>query len=188
MAQDLRKLFENDHKVSNDKMPAGHEKRFIERLDNQLPKGSSSVFRMNFMQIAASVVLMIALSYAAFQFFKGEGELPNSNEVVEQTKSIEDVSPELKKVEDYYLASINSELAKIEFTPETKELFDGYINRLDELTKEYERISKEIIEDGPNDNTVNALIDNLKLRLELLYRLKEKLQDVNTSEYANSQA
>ncbi|NNL33337.1 MAG: hypothetical protein HKO80_09050, partial [Flavobacteriaceae bacterium] len=38
MAQDLKKLFENEQKMSNDKMPEGHELRFINKLDQALPE------------------------------------------------------------------------------------------------------------------------------------------------------
>ena len=66
-------------------------------------------------------------------------------------------------------------------TPESKELFDGYLLRLEELNKEYTRLEEELTQSGPNEQTVNALIDNLKLRLNLLYRLKEKLSELNES-------
>ena len=55
------------------------------------------------------------------------------------------------------------------------ELFDGYVVRLGELNQEYKRLSVELTENGPNELTVSALIDNLKLRLNLLYRLKEQI-------------
>mgnify|MGYP000968125522 CR=1 FL=1 len=63
---------------------------------------------------------------------------------------------------------------------ENKELFDSYIVRLEELNNEYKRLSIELTESGPNELTVSALIDNLKLRLNLLYRLKEQLNELNT--------
>jgi hypothetical protein len=56
------------------------------------------------------------------------------------------------------------------------------VQRLGELSDEYERLSDELFQSGPNEQTVTALIDNLKLRLNLLYRLKEKLNELNNSE------
>ena len=76
------------------------------------------------------------------------------------TKSLGDVSPDLKKVEDYYLANINLELSKIELTPENKDMFDGYVQRLEDLKKEYNTLSIELTENGPNEQTINALIIN----------------------------
>ena len=96
-------------------------------------------------------------------------------------KTLCDLSPNLKKVEDYYLASINLELSKIEVTPRNKELFDGYVDRLQELNTEYQNLTIELNENGPLEETIDALIDNLKLRLSLLSRLKEQLIEFNES-------
>jgi len=98
------------------------------------------------------------------------------------TKTLGDVSPDLKKVEDYYLANINLELSKVKLTPENKEMFDGYVQRLEDLKNEYNTLSIELTKNGPNEQTINALISNLKFRLNLLHRLKEQLKTLNTLE------
>jgi hypothetical protein len=179
MAQDIRKLFVNEPQVSKDNMPNGHEARFLKRLEEELPvKSTKSSF--TFLNIAASVVLLIGFSFGAYQFLgSSEEELPVETVA---TKSLGDISPQLKKVEDYYLANINLELSKMKVTPESKELFNGYLQRLEELNTEYAVLADELTQSGPSELTVNALIDNLKLRLNLLYRLKEKLAELNASE------
>jgi hypothetical protein len=179
MAQDIRKLFENEPKVFKDKMPEGHEARFLKKLDKELPvKSNKSMF--TFLNIAASVILLIGFSFGAYQFIGSETEeLPVETTVAR--KSLGDISPQFKKVEDYYLANINLELSKMKVTPELKELFDSYLVRLDELNKEYARLEEDLTQSGPNEQTINALIDNLKLRLNLLYSLKEKLSELNQS-------
>jgi hypothetical protein len=188
MAQDIRRLFKEEQQDSLLKMSEGHEARFLEKLDNALPVETSIKKRLPVLQIAASIVILISLGFGASNFF-GTSEI-TPTEIVEtqnpskdgQLKSLGDISPDFKKVEDYYLASINIELSKVKQTPENKELFDGYVVRLAELNQEYKRLSVELTEHGPNELTVSALIDNLKLRLHLLYRLKEQLNDLNTSE------
>ena len=180
MAQDIRKLFETEENVSNQKMSQGHEARFLEKLDREIPKVEQSSKSWSWMQIAASLVVLIGLSIGAFKFFN-QNPIDVPVEVVETpTKSLGDVVPDLKKVEDYYVANINFELSKIKPTPETKELFDGFLERLEELNKEYQLVSQEVIKSGPDELTIDALINNLKLRLDLLYRLKEKLKEFNT--------
>lgn len=77
------------------------------------------------------------------------------------------------------MASINLELSKVELTPQNKELFDGYVLRLQELNKEYDKLLEELNENGPNAITLDALIENLKLRLNLVMRLKDKLEEFN---------
>lgn len=179
MAQDLRELFKNEQKISSMKMPEGHEARFLSKLDDQLP-GNGPKRRFTFFNIAASVVVLIGLSFGAYKMTSVKPSV-SPDEVV-STKSLGEISPQLKKVEDYYLANINLELSKLQYSPETKELFDGYVHRLGELSTEYDRLSNELIESGPSEQTVTALIDNLKLRLNLLYRLKEKLNELNTDQ------
>ena len=176
MAQDIRKLFENEQKVSNDKMPKGHEARFLQKLNRELPSPPKrNIF--TFLNIAASVVILIGLSFGAYKFINIPEEILEPGKIAVESP-LGKLSPELKKVEDYYLANINLELSVIEVTPETKELFEGYLERLEELNKEYELLSQELTKSGPTEQTINASIENLKLRLNLMYRLKEKLNEL----------
>ncbi|WP_299226518.1 hypothetical protein [uncultured Psychroserpens sp.] len=190
MGQDIRRLFENENKDSQEKMEQGHEARFLKKLDDAFPETSIKK-RFSIWQIAASIVILISLSYGAFKFFqipeKIEPELAKQDTSNDAIKSLGDISPDLKKVENYYLANINLELSKVKLTPDNKELFDGYVLKLEELNEEYKRLSVELTENGPNELTVSALIDNLKIRLSLLYRLKEQLRDLNTLKDEDSQ-
>ena len=180
MAQDIRKLFKEEPKVSSHKMPKGHEARFLDKLDKKLPvQPTRSLF--TFLNIAASVVVLIGLSFGAYKYLNQsvEDESVMPIEVVE-TSPLGEISPQLKKVEDYYLANINLELSKMKVTPDNKDMFDGDLERLEELNNEYAVLADELTTSGPTERTVNALIDNLKLRLNLLYRLKEKLNELNS--------
>lgn len=180
MAKDIRDLFEADNKLQKDTMPTGHELRFINKLETALPAKKATKF--SWLSIAASAVVFLGLGFGVFQFLNSEE--PQNTIIAEvevsDTKTIGDISPDLKKIEDYYLANINIELSKVKLTPENKELFDGYVKRLDDLKAEYQRLNVELTKEGPNALTVDALIGNLKLRLNLMYRLKEQLKDLNT--------
>ncbi|MBJ7879275.1 hypothetical protein [Gelidibacter salicanalis] len=186
MPKNVRELFENDQNKDVKRMPAGHEARFLRKLEQELPiekrgampNAHNKGFR--FMQIAASIVVLLGLTFGAFQFFQKPEAVNDTPNTTVAIKSLGDVSPGLKKVEDYYMANINLELANVKLTPENKALFDSYIVRLEELNKEYLRLSEELTEMGPSEPTVNALIDNLKLRLNLLYRFKDQLKELKT--------
>ena len=193
MAQDIRKLLEEEHlKNSQKAMPNGHEARFLDKLETELPeKRKTSKFQ--FLKIAASVIILISLSYLAIDFGKDPIDPVKvtktgtpKEEKTNQTR-LGDLSPDLKKVEDYYLASINYELSKIELTPQNKDLFDGYLEQLDELNKEYESLTQELNDSGANEFTIDALIDNLKLRLKLLYQLKEQVKSFDDTEESNQE-
>lgn len=187
MAKDIRDLFNADKKLSNPPISKGHEARFLDKLEQALPEKKQS--KWTFLNIAASVLLVIGLGFGSYTLFKTEA---TPKQVVETdsptpdtqttipTLTLGDISPDLKKVEDYYVANINLELSKLKLTPDNKELFDGYVLRLEELNAEYKSLSTELTTSGPDEHTVNALIQNLKLRLNLMYRLKEQLSQLNS--------
>jgi len=183
MGQNLKDLFKNQPEDQTVKMSEGHEARFLEKLNEALPQDKKPN-HFGFLNIAASVIVLLGLSYGAFKYFEPINplvpvEVVKTNEI----KTMGDISPDLKKVEDYYLASINLELSKVKLTPNNKELVDGYIERLKELNEEYDNLTKELNENGPTEETLDALISNLKFRLNLVMRLKEKLQEFNDPKF-----
>ncbi len=184
MEQDLRKLFETEREKKF-QLKEGHEDRFMDRLENEMPitQGNS---RFWIFSIAATVVVLVSVD--AFIFTSQDDPIPAENAVVnteqqntEETISLGDLSPDLEKVENYYLASINLELSKLEVSPDNKELVDSYMEQLAELNREYDQLNKELNTFGPNDQTISALIKNLQLRLDLLQKLKEKLNQIKSS-------
>jgi len=183
MAQDLRELFKEE-KAKSHPMKDGHEERFSELLDKELPLKRKSTFY--FIKIAASVLVLFSLGIYTSIYYKGD-TLPQPAIVeTENTKdqgySLGNLSPELKKIENYYVANINLELSRLEVSNENKAIVDDYMRRLSELNEEYKRLNIELNEIGPNDQTINALIKNLQLRLQLLQKLKEKLNQLKSSE------
>ncbi len=181
MARDIRDLFKEEE-MKPAEMSSNHEDRFLNKLDEAFPIQQR---RANFkwLYLAASVVLFGSAFWG--YLINQPKEFPETtvkSDGVPDNKTLGDVSPSLKKVEDYYLASINSELAQLSYTPENKVVFDGYLEQLDELNKEYENLTLELTKSGPTELTVNALIDNLKFRLNLLYRLKGQLKTLNASD------
>lgn len=183
MAQDIRDLFENEE-LKHEDMPKNHEARFLEKLEMAFPEAAQKPSQFSWLKIAASVVVLIGLSFGAYKFMVPSFDAGTKVATTEETvkgKTLGDVSPDLKKVEDYYLASINLELSKMKPTAETKAVFDGYLEQLEELNKEYKRLSLEL-NDNTSELTITALIDNLRFRLNLLYRLKDQLQTLSTSD------
>ena len=167
-------------------MKDGHEERFLDLLDKELPLKRKSAFY--FIKIAASVLVLFSLGIYTYINYKNdvlthpeivETETENTKD---QGYSLGDLSPELKKIENYYVANINLELSRLEVSNENKAMVDDYMRRLSELNEEYKKLNIELNEIGPNDQTINALIKNLQLRLQLLQKLKEKLNQLKSSE------
>ncbi|WP_421801434.1 hypothetical protein [Flagellimonas sp.] len=190
MARDLRKLFEKEREEKRFDMKKGHEDRFFSKLEEELPKDPPKKKVLSlWMQIAASVVVAVGLSFYYFNSNKGVVGPDEKVTVVDRNNpnngvqgiSLGDLSPDLKKIETYYTTNINLQLSELADDPVNKELVDSYMDRLSELNKEYHRLNQELNDLGPNDQTINALINNLQLRLQLLQKLKSKLNQLKSS-------
>ena len=185
MQRDLRELFKKDSKEQKHQLKEGHESRFLDRLEEELPQKKKSIFFL--LKIAASMLVLLSLGH--FVFVVNNEDDPVKVTVVEKNKATEtiegislgDLSPDLKKVENYYVANINLALSKLEVSIENKDLVDSYMLQLSNLNTEYKKLNIELNQLGPNDQTINALIENLQYRLQLLQKLKKKLNELKTS-------
>jgi hypothetical protein len=183
MAQDLRDMFKKEQEKKY-VLNKGHEARFMDKLNMAFPQEERKIFGWG--KMAAAVAALIFSGALAIYWLNMPQELPTTivdkGEVKETDNfSFGDLSPELKKVEEYYVANINLELAKLEVSASNKELVDGYMDRMAELTQEYQSLNKELVDYGISEQTITALIENLQLRLQLLQKLKKKLNELKTS-------
>lgn len=183
MSQDLRKMFEKERERSY-RMPEGHEARFEARLEESFGNKNRLYYWIG---IAASLLLLISLG--VWTGLRPEIAKPGVQEVAGQDStstvpglSLGDLSPDLRKLEQYYTTNINLELAKLDISEENKAIADGYMARLRELDTEYGKLNRELNEIGPNEETISAMIRNFQLRLQLLLKLKEKLNEIKQSD------
>ncbi len=195
MAQDIRELFKNDKGISGDALKSGHERRFEARLDAHFGTAKKSGGSYLWLKIAAVLIVVIAVGGLLINNpltqNGGEGNqvvITTDNKTAEPQVQLSDLSPQFKKVEDYYLASINVELAQLQINEDNKALVDSFMTQLDELNQEYKRLNADLVEVGVNEQTVSALIDNLKLRLDLLFKLKEKLTELKETRNSEVQS
>lgn len=193
MARDIKKMFEN-YTPEPSQLPLGHQARFEAKLNKAFSEPISEEKNTSFpwLKIAAVAVVFIAVSFFGYQQLSktGDNVMGEQQELVVENNTnnttendapqltLADISPDLKKVQDYYMTGINVQLASLKIDEENKELVDGYMQRLSELDKEYTSLNTELNKIGPSEATVTALIDNLKLRLDLLFKLKSKLKEL----------
>ncbi|MDX1769252.1 MAG: hypothetical protein R3294_14435 [Arenibacter troitsensis] len=184
MSQDLREMFKNSDREIVPTMKDGHEQRFLKRMEVELPVAKRPSYP--WFAIAASLIILAGLgTYIFMNWNKPE---PVETTIVEKNNpdpeergiSLGDLSPDLKKLEDYYMVSINMELSQLEISDRNKTLIDSFMERLEELNGEYKKLNAELNEIGPNDQTITALIKNLQLRLQLLHKLRDKLKELQT--------
>lgn len=173
MQQDIKKLLKN-YKEDNVALSENHASKFENLLQKQMHQQKPKKKNFKWLSVAASIVLLVTL---AVKFYP-------TNEIVEPKQnlpkeiSLGSVSPEFQTIETYYINSINLEISQLDLSDENKEIVDGYLLKIAELTKEYKLLTKELNTKGVNDATIDALIRNLQLRLQLLKRLKKQLKQL----------
>ena len=191
MAQDIRKLMK-DQSGTDSTLREGHKARFEQLLDERLPQENSSHSQGGiylWMKVAAVFIVAGGIALWAYDnaFAKADSDPTQLVETVTEIKSnpiiepdilLSALSPEFKKIEDYYLASVNLDIARLEITDDNKELIDAFMKQLSDLDSEYKRLNQEITESGVSEEMVNAMIENLKLRVELMLKLKATLKEM----------
>lgn len=174
MPKDIRKMLENYPEESAN-LSSGHENKFEDKLMKELHQKQSKPQTWKWLSIAASLALLITVS---IQFIP-ESKSPIIEKPEKENKiSLGTISPEYNTIEKYYTNSINLAISELDITEENQEILDSYLNKIKELTNEYKTLTLELNTKGVNEQTIDALISNLQLRLQLLKRLKKQLNDL----------
>ncbi len=185
MSQDLRKLFKLENASEDLKMKKDHTKRFKDKLNKAIPVQKNPYTHS--WKIAASFLILISVGLFTYNQTNKEDNIEativdSENPVNEDDKiSLGNLSPDLKKIEDYYQVNINLELSQLDISNDNKVLVDSYMYRLSELHTEYQKLNEELNTIGPNDQLISALINNLQLRLQLLQKLRTKLNELKST-------
>jgi len=179
MPKDIRKITK-DFKEEQLTLSKNHEEKFLKRLTEEFPKKKKSY---RWMYAVASVILLIGLGVTFYN--KSTNITPIDIETEIEPMSLGDISPEMKKIESYYLTAIHYEIASLEVTTENKALLDVYLEKLSKLDVDYKRLNKNLEKGILNNKTINALITNLQLRLQLLIQLKDQVNDLQSKENKN---
>lgn len=182
MHKDIREIMKEEHSETTE-VSLGHRARFQQKLMEELHSTPIKRKRTsNLWWYAAASILVVALAITGY-YRSLTTSLPLDPSPVQSSASEEypislgSISPELKTIESYYTNTINYELSKLELTQSNKELFDGYLSQLSDLTKEYKLLTKELNTKGVNNDIINALIGNLQLRVQLLKRMQKQLEE-----------
>lgn len=197
MAKDIRDIMKQSVSQAP-KLPEGHQARFQARLQANFSENQTlkTIHPMQFwMKIAAVAILFVAVSVFGYLQLSNKGlddsivdaagaELQSNEKLVR----LADISPDLERVEQYYTSGIKVALASLTITSDNKDVIDGYMQQLQVLDLEYESLNIELTQVGPSEEIITALVDNLKMRLELLMKLKTKLKELknNTNETITS--
>ncbi|RUA08017.1 MAG: hypothetical protein DSY82_07475 [Flavobacteriia bacterium] len=178
MEKDIREMFkEEDTKVF---LPKNHRNDFKKKLMQELHEKPHSEFY--FIKIAAVVLLIFSLGF----FFMPGSKNDDGKEIVSAGFTLGDLSPEMKKIENYYLTAINLELTNLEVDDENRQLINNYFMKLNQLTQNYKLMNKELDPNEINEELIDRLIDNLQMRLQILIELKKELKRIKSKQNENN--
>lgn len=158
-------------------IPAGHEKRFLEKLIQEKRKSERPHF--NYWKVAAVMIPLVMLSIYFWKEFRTE-PLPDSN------LTLAAYSPELGEAENHlsYLVEMNVKQIKSMETDENQELVDDSLSQLDLLQKDYNRLLLDLKESGGNPQVLKSVLLNLQLQVEVLEKVLDQMS--NIKEFKNN--
>ncbi len=167
MKKDIKEIVKKEFSNTNYDLSKKHREIFINKLKKEL-----HVKKLNkriVFSVAVSIVFLIGMYNYKFK---------NKKNIEKHAYTLGSLSPELAKIENYYINAISYELAKLEMNEQNKLIFDKYFFKLEELTEQYNTKSELLNIDSITDKNINELIDNLQLRLQLLLQLKKELKRI----------
>ena len=160
----------------------GHDKRFMKRLEESKKRGNKKLWLTIVTPIAATIAILLGVFITY-----------NPSENIQDTPQVAELSPEAKETQLYFASIIKKEIAKVEeeSTPETQKIVDDALYRMEELEKDYDKLTQELSEKGENKKIIHAMITNLQIRISFLEEVLIKIENIKKikdKHYENAQA
>ena len=114
------------------------------------------------MKVAASVVLVLGLGVTFFAF-QGGGSV---------------ISSEFQETQFYYQQIIDSQMTLVRDQVEDPSVLED----LDALDKAFNELSQDLKDDVHNEEVISAMVDNYRLKLRILEKILEELEDKEEDE------
>ncbi len=88
--------------------------------------------------------------------------------------SLSDISPELAEVEGYYVSQVNKKMDALNQLNVDPELLE----ELEMLDSEFQQLKSEMGESVNNEQIIEAMIDNYRLKLDILETILQELAEI----------
>ena len=174
---DLFKRLDNNFDVENPSI--NHEARFLEKLKEQNKPtfkmvNSRTKFLKPFIGIAASLIILISV-------FIG-------SQHKEETLDLASVSPKMAQTQDFFTASINEELKKLQEAsePEVQSIIQDALLRINHLEENYENLKLDLKESGEDNRVIYAMISNFQNRIDILQNTLEQINIIKQLKNSSS--
>lgn len=165
MKQDIRKVLKNID-VSKHKLPDGHREDFYAKLKISKPRNKNVTDYTYVYKVAAIVLVLLTAGYF---FINGDAAAKNEKAFVKQIEAIE----------KDYMVSIDKEWKSFLLLAKDENLVSRYKKRLEDLDADYKEISKQYVDDSNDVFMIEALVENLQTRLNLLKDIQKHINLLN---------
>jgi len=159
----------------------GHKNRFLAKLNTEVINSSNSKKMKStnwksFLAIAASIIICL------FVF----NNLNNNEKLMD----LASVSPELSETQDFFTATIENELRKLnkEQTPITKKIIEEALILIKDLENDYNKLKIELTDNFEDQRIIYAMISNFQSRIDILNTVLEEIENIKQSNYNSNEA
>jgi hypothetical protein len=145
---------------------AGHEDRFLDRLQKKKKKNPKGLIYWVSIPAAAAIAILLGLLFTLTP-------KEDSNEMAK-------ISPKTEQTQMYFASIINKELEKVqkENSPETKVLVENAMQQMQQMEADYDKITHDLAKKGENKQLLHAMITNLQARISFLENVLVKIENI----------
>jgi len=171
MEDKWKDIFKKNKELIQDEftLPAGHEERFLAKLNEY--HGVLSKPRFNYWKMAAIFVPLFMLS--AYFFLELNPSRESAHEV-----NLSEYSPELGEAENYLAYVVKEKTKQVESlkNKENKAIINHSLNELDSLQSNYNQLLADLKESGGNPQVIKSVVTNLQLQVEVLESVMNQIE------------
>ena len=175
-----------------------HENK--DKFDPELPEGlwdkiedkksSKSLNRRNWIKplsIAAGILVLVSVGTAYLMNDTGSEPKQSTVSVEEENETeltpidLKNISPEYAEIENHYVLMVNDKLNELnELNPDPE-----IMKEMDELETEYELLKGELGSGGDDEQVIEAMIENYRIKLRILEDVLDHLKDIDNEDIRN---
>lgn len=176
MSDNLKKYIAENN-AEFDALPnTGHFERFKQKqgLKTIVKKSKQPVIPV-FIKIAAVFILVFGIGWLVFNL----GKIQASQEFASNTSSI-NISNDMEEVEFFFTEQVNLKKKEVlAYSSSNNKATQHIMLELEKLELEYLDLKEELAINNNNEQVINAMIENYRMRLNLLEKLLQQLKKSN---------
>lgn len=144
-------------------------------------KKSSRVVRFNYRTVLVRVAAVIVIFFGSY-YVHDFMQKRNNNKIALKSRIEENliIIPELVETEAYYASQVSDRLNELKaYTANYPEIEEDVRYDLNELDSVYAELKRDLKDNVANDEVIEALIQNYRLKLKILEDLLYQLKQTN---------